>query len=222
MKVFSSWSGGKDSCLAAYMAMQEGHELCHLLNFLDEGGSRSLSHGIDKGIIELQAHSCGIPLVQRKTNREAYEDNFKMAMKELIAQGVKGAVFGDTVLQPHRDWIERVCSETGIKPLFPLRDMGREAIIAELLGAGFEAVVVAVLGRVLGPEWLGRNVNEEFLRDIKRLGKSNMVDLFGESGEYHTLVTAGPMFANRIRVTVARPVLRDEYWISEILGYELA
>jgi diphthamide synthase (EF-2-diphthine--ammonia ligase) len=32
MNLFVSWSGGKDSALAAYRARQQGHRLVYLLN----------------------------------------------------------------------------------------------------------------------------------------------------------------------------------------------
>jgi len=34
LKVISSWSGGKDSCLACYEAMKRGYKVEYLLNFI--------------------------------------------------------------------------------------------------------------------------------------------------------------------------------------------
>ena len=34
MKVFASWSGGKESALATYKAISQGHGVSYLLNFV--------------------------------------------------------------------------------------------------------------------------------------------------------------------------------------------
>ena len=221
MKVICAWSGGKDSSLACYKAMQQGHEVGYLANFLQEDGTRTLSHLLDTNIILLQAHLAGIPLLQRKISMGSYEAEYTSLVEEAKCSGVKGAVFGDIDLLAHRTWLERVCQIAGVEPMFPLWKMDRRAIMGEFLGAGFEAVVVATKGRIMGPEWLGRNVNEQFIKDLTELRKTVEVDLCGEGGEYHTLVTAGPLFKQRIKVTLAQPVLRDEYWYADILGYDI-
>lgn len=43
-KVFASWSGGKDSCFAAYRAAESGLEVTHLVTMLAEDGRRSGFH----------------------------------------------------------------------------------------------------------------------------------------------------------------------------------
>jgi len=52
---FCSWSGGKDSCLALYRAMQQGGRPKQLLTMFDEEGDRSRSHGTRAPLIEAQA-----------------------------------------------------------------------------------------------------------------------------------------------------------------------
>ncbi|MBI2854009.1 MAG: diphthine--ammonia ligase [Chloroflexi bacterium] len=221
MKVFSSWSGGKDSSLACHQAIKQGYQVTHLLNFRIEDGTRSLTHGLSSNLIGLQSQLSGIQLVSKNTSWETYEAQFKSAMLEMRREGVTGGIFGDIELQPHRDWIERVCADVDIQPVFPLWHKERMVIMRELISSGFESVVVSCKGRVMGPEWLGRNVNEQFIQDMIELQKTVHIDLCGEEGEYHTFVTAGPLFNQRIKITLAQPVLHDEYWYAEILGYEL-
>lgn len=219
MKVICSWSGGKDGCLACYEAKGQGHEICYLLNFREEDGKKSISHGLDAELISMQSHLAGVPLITRNANRVTYEAQFKDALREARRLGVEGGIFGDIDLQPHRDWLERACAEVGIEPLFPLWKRERMDLMNEFLDAGFEAVVVSTLGRVLGQDWLGRNINEQFIKDILALQQAIEVDLCGEAGEYHTFVTGGPLFSQRIKITLAQPVLRDEYWYADVMGY---
>ncbi|MDD5691501.1 MAG: hypothetical protein PHC37_07420, partial [Candidatus Omnitrophica bacterium] len=45
LKAISSWSGGKDSCLACYRAMQQGYDGKLLLNFISRESKRGCFHG---------------------------------------------------------------------------------------------------------------------------------------------------------------------------------
>ena len=120
MKVFSSWSGGKESALATYKATSQGHQVLYLVNFISEDGERSRSHGIKAEVLDLQAKAIGIPIVQVKTSWEDYEKNFKKVVEKLKEKGIQGGVFGDMDLEEHREWLERVCGELEIKPILPL------------------------------------------------------------------------------------------------------
>ena len=62
---FSSWSGGKDSCLALHRARMAVAKPACLLTMISENGIRSRSHGLRKDVIEAQAAALGIPLLTR-------------------------------------------------------------------------------------------------------------------------------------------------------------
>ncbi|MEM2925404.1 MAG: diphthine--ammonia ligase [Methanocellales archaeon] len=217
MSMFVSWSGGKESCLACYKAMQAGLTISHLLNFVDEAGRRSRSHGLRVELLQAQSIAIGIPIIQRPTSWETYEQEFKKSALELKRIGVEGGVFGDVDLQLHRDWVERVCAEIGIKPILPLWYMKREQILNEFIGAGFKAIVVAAKPNLLDKEWLGCRVDEEFLRELSE----RKIDLCGEGGEYHTFVIDGPIFKKRINIVESIKLLWNGKWILDIIKYEL-
>lgn len=111
LAVISSWSGGKDSCLACYKAIQEGYEVKFLLNFISKEYKRCCFHGIEARLLKLQAELIGIPLIQKEVgpDMKEYEKEFKKAVEELKLKGIKGMVFGDVYLEEHRSWVERVC-----------------------------------------------------------------------------------------------------------------
>jgi len=220
MKAFISWSGGKESALAHYKAMQiQNIEVAGLLNMISEDGTQSRSHGVGSGLLRLQSRSTGIPIVQRRATWQDYEGEYKKAILELKRQGVTAGVFGDIDLEGHRNWVERVCGQMGIEPIFPLWQKKREDILKEFISSGFEAVVVCVKKDLLGPEWLARSIDEDFIDDLRKLRN---VDLCGELGEYHTLVISGPIFKKRIEILNARKVKKDDRWFLDILDYELS
>ena len=217
MKAFCSWSGGKDSCLACYRAMREGLEICRLLNMLSEDGSRARSHGLRAEVLMAQSEAVGIPMIQRAASWESYEGEFKRAVLALKEEGIEAGVFGDIDLIEHREWIERVCRELGVKPVLPLWGSDREEVMEELISAGFEAVVVAVRKDALGPEWLGRGIDDRFVDELRGKG----IDLCGEEGEYHTLVIDGPIFSRRLVIERAEIVDRGEVTFLDITGFKL-
>jgi diphthine-ammonia ligase len=209
VKVFSSWSGGKESALATYKAISQGHEVLYLLNFVSEDGQRSRSHGIKASVLALQAEAIGIPLIQVKTSWENYEENFKKVARELKNKGIEGGVFGDIEVEEHREWVERVCSEVGIKAFLPLWGIKAEELIEELLKLKFKAIVVATR---LDEHFLGKVLDKALVRQISKLGSHPC----GENGEYHTFVTEGPIFKKALKVTRGERKKRDNVWLWEI------
>ena len=219
-KVFVSWSGGKDSCLAAYLAMKEGLDVRYLANTVDEDGLHSRSHGLSAEVLKLQAQSLGIPLVQQRTGAGTYEADFKTLLRNMRAEGIRGGVYGDIDFVPHLEWMERVSRECDIVPHFPLRDISQDKIMSDFVELGFEAVVVATQPDKLGKEWLGRKVNWDFIKGLAALDKG--ITPCGEAGEYHTLVIDGLLFKKRLEIVKADKVLRGDHWFLEIKQSRLA
>jgi diphthine-ammonia ligase len=216
MKIFSSWSGGKESCLACYKALSEGFDVSFLLNFISEDGKRSRAHGLSSDLIALQARAIGIPLIQVKSSWEGYEDKFKEAVEELKKGGVRGGVFGDIDLQEHKDWVDRVCSEVDVASIEPLWKNDPLEILKEFVNAGFKALVIKVKADFFDEEWLGRELDEQFIKDLPE-----GIHPCGEHGEYHTFVVDGPIFQRRVEILKSHKVLKDGNWLLDISEYGL-
>jgi diphthine-ammonia ligase len=217
LKAFVSWSGGKDAALSYCRAMKQ-FEVTHLLNMTAEDGKRSRSHGIRTGVIHKQAEAMGLTVVQPRSSWETYEAEFKKAVSALKQQGVEAGIFGDIDLEGHREWVERVSNDVGIRPVLPIWREKREAILQEFIEAGFEAIVVATKKDVLGDEWLGRTIDRDFINDMSKIED---VDISGENGEYHTLVLSGPVFERRINIIRSEKIIRDEHCFLDISACEV-
>lgn len=217
-QAFTSWSGGKDCCLACYWAVASGLQIRYLVNTVTEDGQQSRSHGLASKWLQLQAQAIGIPLLQPKTTSANYETAFKSVLLALKQEGIKVGVFGDIDFNAHREWIDRVCSEAGIMPYLPLWQVAHNDILREFIDLGFEAVVVATRDDLLGEEWLGRKIDFDFLADLAKLEN---ITPCGEAGEYHTLVINGPIFQKRIEILETNKLLRDDHWFLDIVRCEL-
>ena len=196
-KVFISWSGGKESSLCLYRAQIDGLIPSCLLNMTDEKARSSRTHGLAQKVLLLQAKAIGLPLVQEKTTWEDYEKNFKGLIRKLKETGIEGGVFGDIDLEGHRTWVKTACKDKGLEAHLPLWGKKQEEILTEFVGLGFKAVVVTTKRGILGPDWIGREIDRRFITDIVNLSS---VTPCGELGEYHTLVTDGPTFRKKMRL----------------------
>jgi len=210
MKVISSWSGGKDSCLACYRAILTGYEIKFLLNFISKEYKRCCFHGIESQLLKTQAEIIGIPLVQREVSPDMseYEKEFKNAVGELKHYGIEGMVFGDVYLEEHKNWVERVCKELEIEPIEPLWNTEPKKVVAEFIDAGFKAIVVSAKADLFTGKDIGRKIDLSFLGDLT---KRNICPC-GENGEFHTFVYDGPIFKKRIKILKTEKILREGFW----------
>ncbi len=214
MKAFVSWSGGKESSLALYRVGQgQKVKITHLLSMVSEDGQRSRSHGTNPDLILRQAQMMGLSLIRQKCSWSTYEEEFKKSLLFLKSKKIEAGIFGDIDIQEHRDWVERVCRDAGIRSMLPLWKAERDPLMAEFLDAGFKAVVVSVRSDVLDEDWLGRIIDKKFIADVWALGG---VDLCGEKGEYHTFVFDGPIFRKPVDFIVGRKVLKENRWFLEL------
>ena len=216
--VASSWSGGKDSCLACYKAIKQGYNVKYLLNFISKEFRRCCFHGIEAELIQLQAELMGIPLIQKEVtaDMQEYEKEFKAAVSEL--KDIKAIVFGDIYLEEHLNWVKRVCRDLDISAIEPLWNSSPMDLIEEFIDLGFKAIVVSCQADKFGKDFVGKYIDKDLLAELK----AKNICPCGENGEFHTLVVDGPIFKKRIEILKSEPVLKEtfwKYWFLDIKEY---
>lgn len=219
MNVAVAWSGGKDSCLACYKAIKDGYIISSLLIMMADG-STSNFHLINSNLLDDQSKSIDIPIIKQITSTTTYEKNFREALLELKNNGVQGIVTGDVfdVALHEPGWLDRICNEVGLTPIRPLWHLDTKQILNEFINEGFKAIIVRVKDSLLGLEWLGREINEKFLKDLLELGT---IDPCGEHGEFHSFVIDGPIFKNRIEISESEKITVNGYGRLKIKSYEI-
>jgi diphthine-ammonia ligase len=218
MKVVASWSGGKDSAYAQYLATQQGHQVISLLTMM-MSKEKSNFHMIPSGILDEQAKAIGIPLIKKMTSATTYEQNFKIALRECKAKGAEGLVTGDIyeVAGHEEGWLGRILKEVGLVPVKPLWMGDTKLIFIAYLKTGFNATVVRT-NKDLSLDWLGRVLDRKFYDDILKLGN---VDPCGEGGEYHTVITDGPIFKQKVELLeTEKKRLDNGFGYLEIKNYK--
>lgn len=215
-QVFVSWSGGKDSCFACYRAVESGLKVRYLVNMKDADNRWSWVHRLSTDLLDMQSQAVGIPIVQERSTMATYKTDFKDVILALKKEGVRGGVFGDIDLDEHREWVERLCRQAEITPHLPLWGLSQDKILRDFIELGFEAIIVVVKADLLGEEWLGRKVDLDFLAYLSELTGEKKVTPAGEAGEYHTFVTDGPIFKQRVEILETEHKYNKGYWFLEI------
>lgn len=206
-KFVASYSGGKDSTLALYKAMQTG-EVVGIIVMLEVEGKRSRAHGMSAEIVRAQAEAIDVPLYTGAATWESYEQVLKGLLREAQAVGAEVFVTGDIDVPEHECWHERITSEVGLGLGMPLWKRERKDVVKEFIDLGFVTKIVTVnLEKGMTKEDLGRVLTQDYANELEARG----IDPCGEAGEFHTTVIDGPLFKHPIGVRDGKIIEDDHY-----------
>ena len=216
-KAVVSWSSGKDCAFALHQVRTGGQlEIVGLLTTLNQENDRIAMHGVRKELLQLQLQALDLPaeivMLPMPCDDETYRQRVGLAVEKLHERGVKQVVFGDLFLEDIRQYREEQMLGSGLAPVFPLWQCGTGQLSRDMVDSGLQAVVTCVDQRVLSTEYLGRQYDHQFLDDLPA-----DIDPCGENGEFHTLVTAGPMFSSPIAVRIGEEVSRGDFAFVDVL-----
>ncbi len=209
----ASYSGGKDSTLALWRAVRAGARPLALLTMLDETGERSRSHGVSPAVLDAQAALLGLPRISGHASWGDYERVFVEKLGHAREMGAVAAVFGDIDLVAHRQWEEQVCLAAGLAPALPLWGEDRLALVREFVDAGFTARIVVIRRDLMADDYLGQVLDHALIARML----ADRIDPCGEAGEFHTLVTGGPLFGAPLALDV-RGVRADGNYLNLDFG----
>ncbi|WP_035567629.1 ATP-binding domain-containing protein [Hymenobacter sp. IS2118] len=203
-----NWSGGKDSALALYKVQQAGEfEVLTLLTSISEAYQRISMHGVRVALLDQQVASIGLPchklVLPEMPTMEAYEQQMTTTLRALKSQGATVSIFGDIFLADLRQYREAQLARLNLQAAFPLWGGPTAALIREFLALGFKTITTCVNEKYLDQSFVGRVIDEEFLRDLP-----TGVDPCGENGEFHTFVFDGPIFTQPVAFEKGEVVYR--------------
>lgn len=211
MKTVISWSSGKDCAFALHRLLNDpDHDVVGLLTTLDGATSEVAMHRTPEAVLDAQAAAIGLPLtkiaIPWPCSNDAYEAIMGEAVARLVSDGVEQIAFGDLFLADIRKYREQKLAGTGLAPMFPLWGRDTSELAAEMMSAGLAATVVTVDTRRLDQSMVGKHYDRSFIAALPP-----GVDPCGENGEFHTCVTAGPMFREALSVTASGVMVRDGF-----------
>jgi len=217
MKTLLSWSTGKDSAWSLHVLRQTpGVEVAGLFTTVNAAFDRVAMHAVRRKILEAQAAVAGLALhvieIPWPCPNEAYEARLGDFVAAQKSEGVAAMAFGDLFLQDIRAYREAKLEGSGIAPLFPLWGRDTGALAREMIAGGLKAHLTCVDPKKLSPSFVGRAFDAALLADLPE-----GVDPCGENGEFHTCVSAGPMFASPIEVRLGEVHERDGFVFADLV-----
>jgi uncharacterized protein (TIGR00290 family) len=212
-RVLLSWSSGKDSAWALLVLRRDPDvEVVALLTTFNESADRVAMHAVRREVVDAQAAAAGLPLwpvfIPSPCPNEIYEERMRAAMDDAAKAGVTHVAFGDLFLEDVRRYREERLAPTGIQPIFPVWGMRTDALARQMIDAGMRATLTCVDPRQLDPGFVGRQFEDVVF--------PTGVDPCGERGEFHTCVTAGPMFSAPIATRTGGVVERDGFVFCDV------
>jgi uncharacterized protein (TIGR00290 family) len=216
-KAFISWSSGKDSAFALLEARRLGlAEIVGVLTTVNEVYDRVAMHGVRNTLLDRQVEALGLPCLKvflpSPCANEVYEARMAVAIERIKAEGVRHIVFGDLFLADLRAYREERLATAGMTGIFPLWRRDTHALAGEMIARGFVAHLVTVDPGKLERGFAGRRFDHDLLAALPP-----GVDPCGENGEFHTFVSAGPMFSAPIAVAVGETVERDGFVFADVI-----
>jgi uncharacterized protein (TIGR00290 family) len=217
MRTWVSWSSGKDSAWSLLSLQQGGQaQVTGLFTTVNAAFDRVAMHGVRRTLLEAQARAAGLPLRIVAIPYPCPDAEYARIMGAFVAdargQGVEAMAFGDLFLADIRAYRERQLAGSGIAPLFPLWGRDTRALAHEMVDGGLVAHVTCVDPARLERSFAGRRLDHAFLADLPA-----GVDPCGENGEFHTCVSAGPMFQAPIVVRPGDVTERDGFVFADLL-----
>lgn len=193
-KFVLSYSGGKDSTLSLYRAINLGMIPLELITTYNTDENRSWFHAIPEHLFQQVDIKTNIPVSFIETTGELYTENFEKKLTEAKNKGAEYCVFGDIDVEGHLKWGTDICNKVGLKAFFPLWNENREKVVYEFIDSNFKSIITVVDTRKLPSTLLGKVLSREVIDEIKSYG----ADACGENGEYHTFAYDGPLFSSRV------------------------
>lgn len=216
-KAYVSWSSGKDSAFSLWRARQVGlAEVVAVLTTVNETYKRVAMHAVRDELLDRQIEALGLPAIKvpipAQCTNEIYEARMAETCARIKAEGVEHIVFGDLFLEDIRDYRIEKLALVEMTAIFPLWLIDTTKLAHEMIDSGLVAYLTCVDPRKLDRSFAGRRFDESFLRDLPP-----GVDPCGENGEFHTVVTAGPMFSAPIPVKIGETVEREGFVFTDVL-----
>ena len=216
-KALIAWSSGKDSAWALHEVRREGiYDVVGALTTVTGTFTRVSIHGVREELLDAQLAAAGLP--SRKVRipypcpNDIYEREMAATVEQARADGITHIIFGDLFLEDVRVYREKNLAGTGVTPVFPLWGRPTASLARDMIAGGMRAHLVSVDLEKLPRAFAGREFDASSLNDLP-----DNVDPCGENGEFHTFVSAGPMFTRAVNVKVGEIVERDGAAYADLL-----
>lgn len=202
MNVAVLFSGGKDSTMALYSALDEGEDVKYLLSMKSKNTESYMFHVPNIHITDLLAEAIDIPIITVETDgvKEAELQDLKTAFEKLKSLGVEAIYTGALYSTYQKSRIEKLGHEVGLIIKSPYWHVNELEYMKKIVSLGFKIIICGVAAWGLDESWLGRVIDDETISDLIKLHEKYRIDIAFEGGEAETLAIDGPIFKKRLKI----------------------
>lgn len=196
------FTGGKDSCLAMFLA-RKSNEICCLITIDSENKESYMFHTPSISAVKKQASVMELPIIIKKTKGEKEKELKDLEKAIKIAKQkyeIEGIVTGTIASTYQLSRIQKICNNLSLKCLNPLWQKDQFEILNDLIRNRFEVIITGVFAYPFTKEWLGRKIDKSFVEEMKKLNEKYKINPAGEGGEFESFVLYCPMFRKRLKV----------------------
>ena len=174
MKVAVLFSGGKDSTMALYNALETGEDVKYLLSMKSVNDESYMFHVPNIHITDLLAEALNIPIITAQTQgiKEEELEDLKMAFIKLKDLGVEAIYTGALYSVYQKSRIEKLGDEVGLEIISPYWHVDELEYMKEIVSLGFEVIISGVFAYGLDESWLGRKIDDKAIDEICVIGHS--------------------------------------------------
>jgi diphthamide synthase (EF-2-diphthine--ammonia ligase) len=122
-------------------------------------------------------------------------------------EGIEGIVTGDIVgagcAIVHSSYYESMAKQLGLAFMMPLENPSGDTydVLKEVVGTGLRPMLNCINTNFFGGEWLGRTLDSELVKELKKLADEKGIDVSSEDGQgYHSTVVDAPLFKESISI----------------------
>lgn len=202
MDVAILFSGGKDSTMALYNALQSNENVRFLLSMKSKNDESYMFHVPNIHLTDLLSEALDIPILSVETNgiKEEELKDLKGAFIELKNSGVEAIYTGALYSVYQKSRIEKLADEVGLKAISPYWHVDELEYMRNIVSLGFKIVICGVAAWGLDESWLGRTIDDDVIDELVKLNEKYQVNIAFEGGEAETLAIDGPIFKKRIKI----------------------
>jgi len=219
MKCAVLFSGGKDSAYAAYLTKKYGHDISCLIAIFSKNPESFMFHTPSISKVEKQAKAMGVPIIIQKTKgvKEKELKDLECAIKKSKDQyGIEAVITGTVESAYQASRVQKICDKLNLDCFNPLWQKDQFELLKDIINNKFEVVITGVFAYPMDESWLGRIIDEDFLKDIKELHKMYKINPAGEGGEFETYVLSCPLFSKKLRIKKKIVTGKRNSWTMEI------
>jgi ABC transporter with metal-binding/Fe-S-binding domain ATP-binding protein len=213
------FSGGKDSAYAAYLAKKYRNNISCLISIISENPESYMFHTPSISKVRKQVEIMNIPVIIQKTKgqkEEELKDLEFVINKAKKEYKIEAVVTGSIKSAYQASRVQKICDNLELECFNPLWQKDQFELLLDLIEDKFKIIITGVFAYPLDESWLGREINEEFIKEVTTLYEKYKINPAGEGGEFETFVLNCPLFSKELKIKDKRIQGKNNSWKMEI------